>query len=40
MKIRITRGAEHDLERGADFYNQIRAGLGVFFHDCLASGIG
>ncbi|QDS89131.1 hypothetical protein EC9_33280 [Rosistilla ulvae] len=30
MKIRITKGAEHDLERGADFYNQIRAELGIY----------
>ena|SRR6056297_1376861 len=39
MKIRLTKGAERDLERGADFYNKIRDGLGVYFTDCLASDI-
>ncbi|QDV59458.1 hypothetical protein Mal33_54930 [Rosistilla oblonga] len=31
MKIRITTGGEHDLERGADFYNQIRTAPEVCF---------
>jgi hypothetical protein len=39
MKIRLTRGAERDLARGADFYNNIRDDLGVYFNDCLASDI-
>lgn len=39
MKIRLLPEAEHDLEIGADFYESQKAGLGVYFNDCLASDI-
>ena len=39
MKIKVSDDAISDLARGADFYESIRAGLGVYFNDCLASDI-
>ena len=39
MNIRLSPDAELDLARGADFYNEIREGLGTYFNDCLASDI-
>lgn len=39
MRIRLLPEAERDLEIGADFYESQKAGLGVYFNDCLASGI-
>jgi plasmid stabilization system protein ParE len=39
MKIRLLPAAERDLEIGADFYESQKAGLGVYFSDCLASDI-
>ncbi|MCA9172697.1 MAG: hypothetical protein KDB23_33785, partial [Planctomycetales bacterium] len=31
--------AERDLEIGADFYEAQKAGLGIYFNDCLSSDI-
>lgn len=39
MRIRLLPEAERDLEIGADFYESQRAGLGIYFHDCLSSDI-
>ena len=39
MRIRLLPEAERDLEIGADFYESQKAGLGVYFNDCLASDI-
>jgi len=39
MRIRLLPEAEHDLEIGADFYESQKAGLGVYFNDCLTSDI-
>ena len=39
MRIRLLPEAERDLEVGADFYESQKAGLGVYFNDCLASDI-
>lgn len=39
MKIWLLPDAERDLEIGADFYEAQRAGLGVYFNDCLAADI-
>ena len=39
MRILLLPEAERDLEIGADFYESQRAGLGVYFNDCLASDI-
>jgi plasmid stabilization system protein ParE len=39
MRIQLLPEAERDLEIGADFYESQRAGLGVYFHDCLSSDI-
>ena len=39
MKIRLLPEAERDLELGADFYESQKAGLGLYFNDCLASDI-
>lgn len=39
MKLRILRAAIVDLERGADFYEAQREGLGIYFNDCLMSDI-
>jgi len=35
----ITHSAEHDLERGFDFYEAQSAGLGRYFIDCLSTDI-
>jgi hypothetical protein len=39
MKIRLLPEAERDLEIGADFYESQKAGLGLYFNDCLTSDI-
>ena len=39
MRILLLPEAERDLEIGADFYESQKAGLGVYFNDCLASDI-
>ena len=39
MRIRLLPEAERDLQIGADFYESQKAGLGVYFSDCLASDI-
>ena len=39
MRIKLSDDAVSDLARGADFYESIREGLGVYFNDCLASDI-
>ena len=39
MRLRLLPEAEQDLEIGADFYESQKAGLGVYFNDCLASDI-
>ena len=39
MRIRLLPEAERDLEICADFYESQRAGLGVYFNDCLAADI-
>jgi plasmid stabilization system protein ParE len=39
MRILLLPEAERDLEIGADFYEFQKAGLGVYFNDCLASDI-
>ena len=39
MRIRLLPAAERDLEIGADFYESQKAGLGIYFSDCLASDI-
>ena len=39
MRIRLLPEAERDLEIGADFYESQKAGLGVYFHECLVFDI-
>lgn len=39
MRIWLLSEAERDLEIGADFYESQKAGLGIYFHDCLSSDI-
>ena len=39
MRIRLLPEAERDLEIGADFYESQKAGLGIYFNDCLTSDI-
>lgn len=39
MRIRLLPEAERDLANGADFYESQKAGLGIYFHDCLSSDI-
>lgn len=39
MKIKLSRGAERDIERGCDFYRKIDLDLAVYFNDCIAADI-
>ena len=39
MKIQLSEDAIRDLASGADFYESIKEGLGIYFNDCLASDI-
>ncbi|MDZ4848214.1 MAG: type II toxin-antitoxin system RelE/ParE family toxin [Pirellulaceae bacterium] len=39
MRIKLSGGAERDLERGCDFYRNIDPDLAIYFYDCLASDI-
>jgi hypothetical protein len=38
-RVVITYSAEHDLDRGFDFYESQSAGLGRCFIDCLSTDI-
>jgi len=39
MKIKLSRGAERDIERACDFYRKIDLDLAVNFNDCIAADI-
>jgi plasmid stabilization system protein ParE len=39
MTIKLSRGAERDIERGCDFYGGIDVGLAVYFNDSIAADI-
>ncbi len=39
MKIKLSGGAERDIERGCDFYRKIDLDLAVYFNDCISADI-
>ncbi|MCA9212598.1 MAG: hypothetical protein KDB27_06020 [Planctomycetales bacterium] len=39
MKIKISGGAERDIERGCDFYRSIDLDLAMYFNDCISADI-
>lgn len=39
MKIKLSGGAERDIERGIDFYRKIDFDLAVYFNDCISADI-
>jgi len=39
MKIKLSSGAERDIERGIDFYRKIDLDLAVYFNDCISADI-
>lgn len=39
MKIKLSGGAERDIEDGINFYRKIDLDLAVYFNDCISSDI-
>ena len=39
MKIKLTGGAERDIERGCDFYRKVDLDLAIYFNDCISADI-
>jgi len=39
MRIKISGGAERDIEEGCDFYGDIDPNLATYFHDSIAADI-
>ena len=39
MRIKISSGAERDMEDGCDFYGEIDPNLATYFHDSISADI-
>ncbi len=39
MRIKLSGGAERDIQRGCDFYRRIDLDLAVYFNDCISADI-